>query len=142
MDTYSKLLGLGDKPENPPSNQPNEEKSSVPTSEEKKGQSATIIEKKLPSPTLQVKEKKKQATKKIEQGKTQISAWITEEDQTTFQSLYHTWNGKGIKIEKGELVGLAIKTLFQVAGKIPDNSSSLEELEMKLRKKIESSKDS
>lgn len=71
-----------------------------------------------PSPSkAKVVEKPKPKPKKVEKKERQLNAWISATQNETLDQLYFRLRARGVKIKKGELVGVAIEVISRILEK-------------------------
>src|SRR3954469_4514298 len=73
--------------------------------------------KRVVTPQQQVK-KHKTVERKEPQLNTQLNAWITEAQNDTLDRLYFSLRARGMKLKKGELVGVGIEVLATIFDEI------------------------
>lgn len=70
------------------------------------------------SPTVKEIEKEEPLTKpkskKVEKRERQLNAWISSIQNETLDKLYFHLRAKGVRVKKGELVGVAIEILSRI----------------------------
>jgi hypothetical protein len=97
--TYSQLYEIAEK------KRKEKEKASKPAPKE---------EKMAVSPTPKKEERPKPKPKKVEKKERQLNAWISASQNEMLDKLYFRLRARGVRIKKGELVGVALEILSRI----------------------------
>ena len=89
--------------------------------QKKRKEESKPVEKKMevsPPPEIKPVEKKISKPKKVEKRERQLNAWISSGQNEMLNRLYFQIRAKGIRVKKGELVGVAIEILSRILEKL------------------------
>lgn len=109
--TYSRLFEIGEKKRKEAQQKQKEDEKKAGIGEEKETK---------PSPTPAREKPFKQERpkpKKIEKKERQLNAWISASQNGMLDQLYFRLRAKGVRIKKGELVGVALEILSRILEK-------------------------
>ena len=85
--------------------------SDLKTIDEKKGNENPAQEKKDTKNAIPLPDNRSKA---VEKNNCQLNAWISGEQNQLLEQIFYRLRGSGVKIKKGELIGVAIEILSRI----------------------------